>query len=251
MNVKVQTACAWCGPLFALVFFGGMLLAGLIPPLSPGRSADQVAAFWRDDPDVKRVGLVVMMMAAGLTAPFVGVLTVYVRRIEGDEGPLGYVQLIGGALGVVAITVPAFMWMATSFSPGRSPEVTQALDTLAWIPFVANVPPAVAQCVAIGAAVLGDRRERPVFPRWVRYFNLWVAFLFLPGVLVLFFHGGPFGWNGLVVFWVVAALFGGWFFVMSHVLRKAIHERHQAQSAAEQAVALPFAAEPVRTTVPA
>jgi hypothetical protein len=250
VNLKVQTACAWCGPLFALVFFSGMLLAGLIPPPSPGRSSEQIAAFYRDDPDLKRLGFVIMMMAAGLTAPFVAVLTVYVRRIEGDEAPMSYVQLIGGALGVVAITVPSFMWLAASFTPERSPEITQALDTLAWIPFVANFPPAVAQCVAIGVAVLGDRRERPILPRWVGYFNLWVAFLFLPGALVPFFHGGPFGWNGLVVFWIVAVLFGSWFFVMSHVLRRAIAERRAEADGGSPRVAAPAAAD-ARTAVPA
>src|SRR5581483_3345724 len=85
-----------------------------------------------------------------------------------------------------------------------------------------NTPPALMQCGAVGFAVLGDKSGDPVFPRWVGYYNLWTAFMFLPGALVIFFHTGPFAWNGILAFWVVAVLFGAWFIVMTFVLLQAI-----------------------------
>ena len=52
--------------------------------------------------------------------------------------------------------------------------------------------------------------------------SLWTAFLFLPGSLLIFFKQGAWAWDGLLTFWVVAALFGGWFLVMTVVLRRSL-----------------------------
>lgn len=231
MNSKIQMACAWCGPAFALVFFAGFLIAGLIPPPSPGRSAEQVAAFYQDDTDRIRFGLVIMMIAAGLTAPFVAVIAVQLRRISGPDSPLPTLQVVGGTAGVLAILVPVWMFLAAAFQPDRDPQITQALNDLAFLPFIGNFPPAVVQLVAIGIAVLADNRETPILPRWVGYYNLWTAFLFIPGLLVVFFKDGAFAWNGAVVFWVVAVLFGNWFIVMSHVLRQTIRRQRDEENA--------------------
>jgi hypothetical protein len=222
MSPRVQSLCAWCGPLFVVVFFAGMLLAGFLPPPSPQDSAREVASFYADDTDLVRFGLFVMMVAAMLTGPFVAVISVQLRRIEGDRPTMAYTQLIGGALGVFAIVIPVLIFTAAAFRPERSPEITQALNDLAWLPFVMNFVPVIMQCVAIAAAVLADRRPDPIFPRWVGYYNLWAAVLFIPGGLVTFFKQGAFAWNGLLAFWLAAVVFGTWFIVMSIMLRRAI-----------------------------
>lgn len=247
MNTRVQLWCAWCGPAFVVVFFSGFLIAGMIPPPSPGWGAERVAAFYQDDTDRLRAGLLVMMFSAGLTAPLVAVISVQMRRIAGPGSPLPLLQLIGGTAGVVAILVPMWMFLAAAFEPTRDPQITEALNDLAFLPFIGNFPPALIQLTALGVAILADPRETPILPRWVGYYNLWTAFLFLPGVLVAYFHHGAFAWNGAVVFWVVANLFGGWFLVMSHVIRRAIREQRTAEqaSAAADDAAVPAAREVV------
>lgn len=234
MNTRIQTWCAWCGPVFAVVFFVGMLLAGFLPPPSPGDSAPEVADFYRDDVDLIRLGLFTMMIAAGITAPFVAVIAVQLKRIEGQSSPMTYLQLIGGTTGMVAILVPVLIFAAVAFRPERSPEITQVMNDMAWLPFIINIPPAIVQCLSIGMAVLSDRRENPVFPRWVAYYNFWVAFLFVPGGLAMFFKDGAFAWNGLLAFWLAAVMFGTWFVVMSIALRGAI--RRSSTDAAVVAV---------------
>lgn len=239
MNPKVQLACAWCGPLFAVVFFAGMLMSGLLPPPSPGRTPAEVAHFWGTHTDLKRFGLFVMMIAAGLTAPFGAVIATQIRRIEGGSGPMTFTQLLGAALGVLAILVPVFVFTATAFRPDRNPGTTQALDDIAWLPFIMNFPPAMMQALSMAVATLGAPRDRPaVFPRWFGYYNIWVTVLFIPGGLVTFFKHGAFAWNGLLAFWLPAVVFGSWFVVIAVVLMKAI----KAQ-AAEAPVVL--AAQPV------
>jgi hypothetical protein len=64
--------------------------------------------------------------------------------------------------------------------------------------------------VALGLAILRDDSEQLVFPRWIAYFNFWVAILSLPGVLIPLFKIGPFAWNGLLAFWVPLVTFGVW-----------------------------------------
>lgn len=224
-----QRFCAWCGVAFVAVFFPGMLLAGLFPPQSPQEGARQIAEAWATNPEIRRFGILLCVIAAGLGAPFAAVISTYLKKVD-RAGTYSNLQLIGGAIAVVAILVPMFIWAAAAFRPGeRSDEIILALNDLAWLPFVMNFPPALMQCLAVGFAVLGDHRERPVFPRWVGYYNLWTAAMFLPGGLVIFFHTGPFAWNGLLAFWLVAVLFGAWFIVMTWVMLTAIKQDRGAE----------------------
>lgn len=85
-----------------------------------------------------------------------------------------------------------------------------------------NLVSAVVQAAAVAVAVLGDKSTRPLIPRWVGYFNLWVILLFLPGGLATFFKTGAFAWNGLLAFWLAAVVFGLWYVVMTVMLRRAI-----------------------------
>ena len=218
---RVHLWCVWCGPVFALVLFGGMLLAGLLPPPSPGDSAAEVADFYGDATDRKRLGLLLVFAGGGLTAPFVVVISAQLKRIAGASS-MSVMQLIGGGLGVLAIVLPSMIFMAAAFRPERSPEVTQALHDLAFIPFVGNFVPAVIQCLAVAIAVLMQRESEPVLPRWLGYFNLWTALVFLPGGLLIFFKSGALAWNGAVAFWLVAVIFGAWFWVMFFTVRRAI-----------------------------
>jgi hypothetical protein len=74
--------------------------------------------------------------------------------------------------------------------------------------------------------VLGDRATRPLWPRWVAFYNLWTAFLFTAGGFAIFFRHGAFAWNGLLAYWLAAVTFGAWFLVMAYLLfRTAEHDR--------------------------
>jgi hypothetical protein len=230
MSKGLQLTCVWCGPAFAVIFFIGMIMAGLLPPPSPHDSTMSVAHFWQDHVTVTRFGLVLMMFAGGLTAPYGAMLCVMLRRIEPGDSPMTYLQMLGAATGVIAICFPTFFFMAASFRPDRAPGLIKTLNDVAWIPFVINTPPALMQCLSISGAVLTDRSGTSVFPRWVGYYNAWTAFLFMPGGLIIFFKHGAFAWNGLLAFWLVAVLFGTWFVVMSVMMMQAI-KRHAAAEA--------------------
>ncbi|MBH0776716.1 hypothetical protein [Nocardia bovistercoris] len=218
MSQGVRRLCAWCGPAFVAVFFLGVVLTGLLPPPSPADSAAEVAHFWSTHTDVRRIGIVLMMFAATLQAPFGAIMAVRIKSIEGRAAPLAYTMIVGTALAVMAIILPVFMFAAASYRPERSPEITQALNDLAWLPFVMNLPAALLQCLALALSVLGDRRATPLWPRWVGYYNLWTAFLFCGGGFAVFFKSGAFAWNGVLAFWMPAVVFGSWFLIMCYLL---------------------------------
>jgi hypothetical protein len=213
LTPALQRTFAWCGAGFVLLLFPAIIMTGLLPPMSPMRSADEVAEFWSTDPGVKRLGLVMMLASAGVQAPLGALIAVRIRRMEGRYPLLAYLQLAGCALSVVAILLPTFAFAAASYRPERDPEITQALNDLGWLPFVMNWPAATLQSMTIAFAIFGATCQ--VWPRWFAYWNLWCAFVFAAGGLVVLFKDGVFAWNGLLAFWMVAVFFGVWFLVLT------------------------------------
>jgi hypothetical protein len=221
MSRMIQIACASCGILFVFVLFGGILAAGWIPPIPPSENATEVAHYYATHANGIRTMAVMVMFGAGLTIPFAALMATHVRRMEGPFAPLFAVNLIAGGAGVVAIFMPAMLLGAAAYRPERMPELTQALNDLAWVPFIMNGPPAIAQAVSFGVAVLGDKSDRPAFPRWLGFYNFWVAFCFLPACILVYFKTGPFAWNGLLSFWLAATVFGTYFVIMGVMFIKA------------------------------
>lgn len=213
MTPALQRTLAWCGAGFVLLLFPSIIMIGLLPPMSPTRSADDVAVFWSTNTGLKRCGLVVMLTAAGLQAPLGALVAVRIKQMEGRYPVLAYLQLIGCALAVMAIILPTFAFAAASYRPERDPQITQALNDLGWLPFVMNWPAATIQCLAIAFAIFGASRQ--VWPRWFAYWNMWCGFIFAAGGLVVLFKDGVFAWNGLLAFWLVAVFFGAWFLVLT------------------------------------
>lgn len=230
MTVGLQKTMAWSGTAFVVLVFTGFLMTGLIPPIAPTKTADQVAQFWSTNTGLKRCGLVIMLAAAGLQAPFGALVAVRLKYLEGRYSPLAYVQIVATGLAVMAIVLPVFAFAAASYRPERDHQITQALNDLGWLPFVMNWPAATIQSLAIGCAIFGYHGARPVFPRWLAYFNFWCAFLFAAGGLVVLFKTGVFAWNGLLAFWLVAVLFGAYFLIMTWQLLVSI-PKHDLNSA--------------------
>jgi hypothetical protein len=242
MNRRAQELCAWTGPLFMVVFLVGFwFIAGFVPPPSPHENALQIAHLYAAHTNAIRLGLLVAMIAGALSVPFQAVIAIQMRRIEGRSPVLSYTVLAMGAVNCILFTMPILIMTAAAFRPARDPALTQLLNDLAWIPFIIAFPPAVVQNIAIAIAVLGDRAPRPVFPRWVAYFNLWAAFLFLPAGLLTFFKHGPFAWNGLLSFWVALTMFGSWYLVMFFAVRHALEGQAEQEDArrSEAFVAVP------------
>jgi hypothetical protein len=71
------------------------------------------------------------------------------------------------------------------------------------------------------AAIFGDTRPHPLFPRWSAYLSLWNALLLVPGGLMAFFKIGPFAWDGIFAFYIPLLVFFVWLISMTVLMLRA------------------------------
>jgi len=218
-----------------LGLLGFAVFGGFWPPPAEHLTAPQISDYFRDHQTDLRVGMV--MMAAG--APFYmvwsAVISAIIKRIEGPLGVLSRVQLLGGLLTGIVTMVPPTIWITAAFRADVRPDETiQMLYDFGWFFFDLTFACSVIQNVALGTAILVDRREVPLFPRWVGWLAFFVAVEYVPLVLVPMFTDGPFAWHGLISFWGVFVMF---FVLIAVVMPMAFRalRRLETEDAAEAA----------------
>lgn len=223
MASRIQVACAWGGPATVATALVGWLIARVLPiPPAANDTAAEVLAFYGDHPTATRIGFLLASVGVCFIAPLCAVISVQMLRMEGRVPILSFLQLLLGAVTVVMLLVPMIIMNVAAFRPDRNPEITVALNDMAWLLFLTPIAPFILQNVVIGYAVLEDRTGLQVFPRWIGYANLWIGFLFLPAGLAYFFTSGPFAWHGVFVFWLGLTLYSLWAFVMWWAVRRAV-----------------------------
>ncbi len=211
MNKRYQLICAHSAVLLALMTgVGGFLLPGWLPPPSPGLSAAEVAAIFTPDNIAMRVGVSLVAFFGPIAIGLAAAMATQLRRIEGKGHVLANFQLAASVMIGMSFMIPAFIWLAISYRPDGLPEVIRTLNDLAWFILLASSGPLVLQTLAIGICILGDTSSPRIYPRWLAYVNVWMAIILLPGVLIPFFMKGPFAWNGLFGFWLIASGFFVW-----------------------------------------
>ena len=223
MDIRTQRVCAWTGPALCIVFFTGFAgIAHWMPPPNPLAGPDEVAAIYRARPTAILLGQALSMTAIGFLTVWAAAIAAQMRRINGSGDMLANAQLALAAISSLVFIVPQFFWVTAAFRPERDAAQLWLLNDMGWLPFVANVYTGVPWVLTIGWAVLSDRGERPIFPRWAGYFCVWLVVVFLPASLALFIKRGVFAWNGFVVFWLPIVFFGSFLLVFSGLLLKAI-----------------------------
>jgi hypothetical protein len=116
----------------------------------------------------------------------------------------------------------SLFWTIAAFRPERAAEQTQLYNDIAWVTFTCGVPFLIAQSVFIALAIYLDDQPRPVFPRWVAFFNLVIAAVFVPAAFAGTTQTGPVAWDGFLSFWVKNVAIAVWIVVMSVVLWRAM-----------------------------
>jgi hypothetical protein len=225
MNAQMtfQRICAFGGIVCLLLFFGGFVAAGFLPPLAPDASAAEIAAHYRDHTRGIRFGAGLIFLSSMFYAWFTAVISGQMRRIPGVHPTVVNAQQTAGAFACVTFLLPALLFAVTAFRPDRSPDATLWLNDMSWIILVMPWPPFMAQYFAFAFAIFADTRPQPLFPRWLAYFNIWAELMFTPAIILPFFKTGPFAWNGVFVFWIPATVFGALFIVNTIWLLKAIN----------------------------
>jgi hypothetical protein len=230
MDLKLQRIAAWGGiVMLALFFVFFMLIAKLIPPLSPTASARDIANFFVENKLRVRVGLALSLLAACVALPFLATICLRVRRVEGKWGVLSVTQIFAGVIVVPGFLYPMVVLCAAAFRPEqRDPQITQVLDDIFWLMFVGIAGVLIVQALVLMTAAFVDRTEPATFPRWFGYLNGWFALLELPPGAVMIFNDGPLAWNGVIAFWIPLAAFGAWMIVVSVVMLRSISAEQTA-----------------------
>jgi hypothetical protein len=232
-----QRVFAWSGVamlfLFLIAFWP---IAKFVPPSHPHATVQEIYRFYAENTTRIHIGLWMTMFAAALCGTFFVAVSIQLRRIEGRHSPIAYAQMIFGGLFVLEFIFPLMVWQAADYRPGLDPVITYRLHDLGWLMFLGVVSTGVIEAVITAWAILRDRRNEPIFPRWIGYACLWCSLTFMPGGLIVFFKSGPLDWTGLLAWWLLLVGFAAWILVLAYgLLRHAIphHAREHAQASHE------------------
>lgn len=204
LHVATWSVVAYCG----LGLVGFAVLAGFWPPPAEYLGAVDIAAYFREHETTIRIGMVMMAMGAPFYFVWSAALSKIIGRIEGPMGVLSTVELLGGLLTAIVTLVPPTIWLTAALrADTRTDESIQLFYDFGWIFFDLTFICSVLQSVALGLAILRDRRPTPLFPRWVAWLAFLVAATYFPLAFVPFFRDGLFAWHGLISFWAVFVMF--------------------------------------------
>jgi hypothetical protein len=225
VNTRTQLIFTWCAPIGVLVILVGFWpIAGYLPPPPASGTADQIAAFYRGHAGSIRLGLVLCFAGCAAWGPLVAVITRRMFAIRPVNLTLVVGQLAAGIAAWGFLLVPVIVLGVAAFRPERSAETTQTLHDLGWMLLIMPFVPFTVQNACLGWAILQDKGVPPALPRWVGYFNLWVALSFIPGGVILLFKTGPLAYDGVFAFWIPFGIFFAWLLVMPVALHRAIRE---------------------------
>ncbi len=221
MNRRSQLISIHCMGIFLLVLGAGLVLTAWLPPPSPNLSDAETAKIFRvADGDVTRL----VFAAWFFFAPFFAVPAVAIanqmRRIEGPSPALAKTQMLMAPCGVLAVQIPAALWLAAGYRPGLSDSAIVTLNDIAWFFLLGAVGPGFVQMMSVVLCIL--QGDGSIYPRWLGYAILWVALLEGPAAVLMFFKTGPLAWDGQLSFWVVAVAFFAWAILIWIFTAKAI-----------------------------
>src|SRR5258708_7746478 len=164
----------------------------LVPPPKPSDNAAQIAAFYRDNTDRIRVGMLMSMVATALLAPFIILITQQMKRRNPRLALLADIQLLCGFALLIMILIPITFIALGAFRPERPPESTQLLNDIAFFALFWVFSTPVLEYLSMAAYSLMDRSDRPLFPRWFGSFDLVTAAVFLTAPPPLLLKDPPF-----------------------------------------------------------
>ncbi len=229
MNAQMQRLCSWCGVLCTLFWLAGFWpLAHGFAPHPPTWGAAEIAAFYRTDTNAIRLGLITLGFGSVLYLPWCAAITTQMRRIEGPHSVLAWSQLGLGSIFVWVFFLPVMIWLCCAYRPEETdPALLWKMNDMAWLTFINPVCIIFFQGIAIALAILSDKSQQPIFPRWFGWANLWIVIIYVPGSFIPLFKTGPFAWNGLLAWWIPLTLFVIWMITMTYFLLAAIRRQEE------------------------
>lgn len=221
---RAHRFCLWFGPVLSVIYMVGFIfLAKFMPVPTPAWSSAHFAAWMGDHRAAFQVGCLIMIASAGMFGPWASALAIWTRKTE-VRFPVFYVsQIVCLACGLTIFVVITVFWGVSSFRLGQvSPQINQSLFDIGWFMFLFDISPFIMWAGSLALGILWNPPEHQLYPRWVGYFTLATCLCWSAGLLVIFFHSGPFAYNGLLAMWLPLGLFFVWLAVMTVVGLRAV-----------------------------
>jgi len=236
-----QRICLWTAPvvgaIWVVCFF---LFPGFTAPLSPTLPAKVVAAFYADPDNLARTryGMILFNWFGIGFLPFYALITVQMERMAHNTEVLAYGFLATATSAAALISITILFFQVAAFRPDRDPAIVQMINDMAWMTFTVPVSFLMAQAGVLALAIFLDRQPRPIYPRWIGYFNLLVAALLAPCVLASVELTGPFAWDGTWSYWVRIGVYAAWTIVMFVAVMRAMGRTAETVISADSKLAL-------------
>lgn len=224
--------CAWNGMIFMIVFmvfWGG--LGHNLPPYGADLEASVIASYFRENANSVRLGMAISMTFAVSYAVWGISLGKVMDHVLGRGHILTDLQVWGAGLTVCPILVSSSFWLTGAFRPEALPDpVLQMLYDMAWLLIDLAYSVTSVQMIALGFGFLRDRRAKPLFPKWVCWYSIWVGFMFVAECLMPFFKSGAFSRQGILNFWIEFSIFFIYAPIITWYQLKAINRIREEQT---------------------
>ena len=220
LDLQIQMACAWFGPICILgylVFWG--ILGHNIPPPTPGWSAEELMAnYFAPYHSEILAGMVGCAVVGILYVPWVAELCALMRRKEHESPVLANIQLLGGGITAWLLAMCPAMWALAAWYNTSNPMLTDMLWRMAWFIYMLTYMITTVEMVACGVYTLIDKSKEPIFPPWAGWIAIFCGLTFVVDSTVPYFGHGPFALNGLIDFYVTFTCWLIWFAIYSYLM---------------------------------
>ncbi len=241
LSLRSQKVLVWWAIVFTAIY--GLTLRFLLhmmPPPTAKWSSAQIAQFYADHSTEIKWGATIASWTSAFFVPLAIVVGIQLYRQEQGRPVWSIVTVANGVIMSIFLVLPPLFWGVAAFTPSRPAEVTAIMHELGTLTLTTTDQYYIFMWVGIAVICLVPNKVvHSPFPRWYGYFTAWTALMFEAGAIAFLTRGGPFAWNGLLVFWSPLTLFGVWIAVTSTLLLKSLNK--QIADEAE----LPLVATPV------
>ncbi len=174
---------AWCGPIFMATFFVMWgVLAGNLPPLGADLDAAQVTAHYLAHGVAIQIGMSVCMVGGAFYMAWGLAVSRVMRRIEGPEGMLSNLEMMGATITCAPIIVACGIWLSAALEAPQLPkEIVHLLYWLGWMIIDLAYMVTSFQIFAVSVVFLRDKREKLLVPSWLCWWGFVTFAAFFPG----------------------------------------------------------------------
>ncbi|MES2681952.1 MAG: hypothetical protein V4650_00395 [Pseudomonadota bacterium] len=228
---------AWTGPAFFIgffVFWG--IVAGNLPPMAASTPAEAMWQHYKDLQFPITLGMSVCMVLGSCYMTFGAAVSRVMRRIEGVDGMLANIEMMGATITYCPIVIACGIWLTCAIQiDSLTPPMVQFGYRLAWMIIDLAYMVTSWQIIAASLVFLRDRREHKLVPAWVSWWGFVTVATFFPVSLVPFFTSGPWAFHGSFNFWIAFFTWYIWIVSMSFFIIRAVSRIEVEDGAADSA----------------